>query len=595
MRVFRIDAEVEDAVLRRGGLVLRVLGSLAVLGIIAALFVLLVPKSPQLLESQGQLSLPQDEITRECEEELKVLLESISPGRLGISSDRIQAVNRLNAWRSECGDLVGPEEVAGEQDELRELLTAETLTRTLSERFLPEDVSHVRNALLCRDIVARLTDAQPNSIDRYFLLLQFVVRNEMLVPPDLRKELPLTPYEALQFGLGTDEDRAWTLAEMLRQLRTDLVLVRPRDEQVQAHWLMGIVDAKLGTLLYDPRLGLPIPSSAQPAGADAKSAQPATLQEVRGSDQPFRSLDLPDSPYPLTSRHMQDVEILVVGTSSSWAPRMARLQFLLPPQFSSEIFDGLGVNALRALGLRQRIIDAGQQQGDWKPEDVKIWTFPEEQVLAFEATRGQGAPNSPLANFTTVFQGPYLPQKGADGQVVMVPVEKSLHFVRVEQLKGNLTAAIRDYLPIRSTAKRAASKSNELAAEYAALWTGVAQYDVRKYSAAFNTLGRFVSGQATSGGLMRAGMEWGAECLVAEKQYAQAIELLKQAPAGLAPRRDALLIRQWAAAGGISLEQKPAAQEKPLTSPAASGPQPPVSPEGPEPAWVPPAPPTPVQ
>jgi len=574
---------------------LRVLGSLAVLGIIAALFVLLVPQSPQRLESQNPLTLPQDEITRECEEELKVLLESISPGRLGISSDRIQAVNRLNAWRSECSDLVGPEEIAGEQDELRQLLTAETLTRTLNARFLPEDVSHVRNALLCRDIVARLTDAQPNSIDRYSLLLQFVVRNEMLVPPDLRKDLPLTPYEALQFGLGTDNDRAWTLAEMLRQLRTDLVILRPRDAQAQAHWLMGIVDAKLGTLLYDPRLGLPIPS-AQAGSGDAKSTQPATLQEVRGSDQPFRSLDLPDSPYPLTSRHMQDVEILVIGTSSSWAPRMARLQFLLPPQFSAEIFDGLGVNALRAVGLRQRVIEAGQQQGDWKPEDVKIWAFPEEQILAFEATRGQGTPNSPLANFTTVFQGPYLPQQGADGQMVMVPAEKSLHFVRVEQLKGNLTAAIRDYLPIRSTARRAPSQSNELAAEYAALWTGVAQYDVRKYSAAFNTLGRFVSGQATSAGLVRAGMEWGAECLVAEKQYAQAIDLLKRAPAGLSPRRDALLIRQWAAAGGISLEQKPAAAEaKPLASPATSGPQLPVSPEGPEPVWVPPAPPTPVQ
>ncbi|SFH61993.1 hypothetical protein [Planctomicrobium piriforme] len=556
---------------RSGSLAVRVLGSLVLLTAVALLFLYALPKPVEKSDGAENTSLPADDINRQCEEELAVLLEALAPGRLGISSDRVAMVNRLNGWQAECGSVMAGPKAGDEIEVAKRLLSGETLARTLNDRFLPEDASHVRNSLLSRDIVAKVTEGKPNNVDRYVALFQFVCRNQMLIPPDLLKDLPFTPYEGLVFGMGSPEHRAWTFCDLLRQMRVDAVIITPKSESLAGQWLVGVIDPREGVLLFDPRLGMPIPAPSQ--GADQpQSDLPATLVQVLASDEPFRQLDLPDSPYPMKSEDLKNVSIQLIGNSCSWAPRMARLQFLLPSKFSTELYDGLGASELRTPGLVQRVTEAGAS-GLWKAEDVAVWNFPEQQLIAFEATRGQGTPGSPLANFLYIFQGPYIPQAVDDkGKATLVPVEKSLHFVRIEQLRGEQTAAMKDFLPIRSAAKLAPSKANELAAEYAALWTGVAQYETRKFPAAFATLMRFVSGQATSTGLVRAGVEWGAECLVAEKEYAAAIKLLKQAPKGLEPRRDALLIQRWEKMGGVKATPD-AAPEKTTEKPVEPKPE----------------------
>ncbi|WP_437192893.1 hypothetical protein [Planctomicrobium sp. SH527] len=547
--------------LRRGGLAVRVLGSLALLGGIAALFVLLVPQSKVEKKDRQANSESENSVSRKCEDELASLLEGLSPGRLGISSDRVTLVNRLNSWQADCRPSADSPKAGAEIEAAKSLLTGESLTRTLSETFLPEDASHIRNALLFRDVVTHLTEAKANNLDRYSTLFQFVCRNQMLVPEEILKDLPLTPYEALVLGMGSPEHRAWTFCELLRQMRTDVVIIRPQGEGVEKEWLIGVIDPTDGVLLFDPRLGMPIPPLK--VGDEKPKLPAATLAQVLESDEPFRQLDLPENPYPLKSEHLKQVKIGVIGTSCSWAPRMARLQFLLPSKFTVELYDGLVESELRSPGLRQRVIDAGSK-GSWSAENVSIWNFSEDQLIAFEATRGEGAEGSTLKVLLQVFQGPYVPiPTDKEGNYKMVPVDRSLHFVRVEQLSGNQTAAMKDYLPIRSAAKMAPSPANNLAAEYAALWTGVAQFETRKFHPAFNTLYRFFSTQATSTGLVRSGIEWSAECLVAEKQYAAAARLLNGAPPGLSQRRDALLIREWFRMAGLDPDKELAKKDAP--------------------------------
>lgn len=567
---------------RAGSLATRILGFIALLVGVAVLYSIFVPNAVKEDADKPVITGENQPVSRKCEDDLAGVIEALAPGRLGISSDRVTTVNRLNSWQTDCVAVGNTPAAGNEIEAAKQLLSGETLTRTLSEKFLPEDVSHVRNSLLMRQIVARVTEGKPNNPQRYVALFNFVCRNEMLVPEDILKDLPLTPYESLVFGMGSPEHRAWTFCDLLRQMRVDVVIITPREKGLEKNFLIGVIDPTEGIFLFDPALGMPIPPPGAASKDDTAKLPAATFAQVLESDEPFRQLDIPDSPYPLKSELMKSVKVSLIGTSSSWAPRMAQLQFMLPSRFSAELYDGLAESELRSPGLKQRIVDAGKN-GAWTAEDVGIWNFSGEQIIAMEATRGEGAKGSILETFHTIFRGPYLPQSTDDqGNYKMVPIDKSLHFVRVEQLKGNQAAALKDFLPIRSAAKMAPNRGNDLAAEYATLWTGIAQFETRKYTVAFNTLGRLVSGQASSTSIVRAGMEMGAECLVAEKEYAAAAKLLAQAPPGLSPRRDALLIREWEKIAGVKPEEKKPENVMPATEKAGEKPAKPDAKPAPE-------------
>jgi hypothetical protein len=512
-------------------------------------------------------------LSRRCEDDLADILEAMSPGRLGISSERAELVNRLNAWHAECGSPAGTVRPSSDEDLLARLLQGESLARTRSERYLPEDAAHVRSSLLARDIVTTVTEGKSSNTERYVALFEFVSGNVGLVPASVRDAFPLTSYEALLFGFGSDADRAWVFADLLRQMRVDVVVLAPRGKSSE-NWLLGVIDPRAGVLLFDPRLGLPIPAAS---GAEETPfpRTPATLAEARGSDACLRKLDLPQDPYPLTAADLAELDVKLIGTSSVWAPRMAELQFLLPKGYRVDLYDGLGTNELRAPGQFQRVIDAGQGTL-WKEQDISVWSFPEQQLTALEASRGAGAEGSALANFLFVFRGPYVPRLEGDGQKRMVPIDKSLHFVRTEQLRGNFVTATRDLLPIRSAAKLAPTPPNELAAQYAALWTGISQFATHKPSAAFNTFRRFVESQNPSPALSRSAMEWAARCLIAEKQFLPAVQILSQLPPGFAPRRDQYLIRRWKKIAGAD-------PDRPVEPPSETGgPTPPTTPPKPQ-------------
>lgn len=538
---------------RSGGLAVKMLGSLLVLIALGAVMYLVLPNrttdGPQTPQNASI-----DDKARRCEDQLADVFEALSPGRLGISSDRAQVIERLNHWLQECGSVSTESLPSSDAELINSLLTGDTLARAVSDRFLAEDATHIRMSLLSRDIATSLVEGKISNVDRAVSLFDFVSRNVMLIDDEIRQQIPMTPYECLVFGLGTAEDRAWVFADLLRQIRSDAIILTPANEEKAEHWLVGVIDPEQGVLLFDARLGLPIPAEGAPIDTPYPK-QPATLKQVLSSDAAFRQLDVPDSPYPLSSADLADCKVSVIGSTSSWAPRMARLQFLLPEGTSVELYDGLGENQLRAPGLIERIVAAGQD-GLWKRDQVVLWSYPEKAEREFEVTRGEGAADSMLASYQTIFRGPYVPRpldrEGKEFQ--QVPVDKSLHFVRVEQLRGKYSNAIRDYVPIRTVEKQYPSPANQMAAEFGTLWTGVCQYQTQKIRVALGTFDRYVVNQARSPGMSRTAIEYLADCMLTQKNYVSAIMILMRAPQGFAPRRDQYLIQRWMKLGDLDQE-----------------------------------------
>ena len=79
----------------------------------------------------------------------------------------------------------------------------------------------------------------------------------------------------------------------------------------------------------------------------------------------------------------------------------------------------------------------------------------------------------------------------------------------------------------------------------------VSQCERQQIRVALGTLDRFVRLQAGNAGVARTAIEWIAQCLLIQKNYKTAADLLKQAPAGFAPRRDQFLARRWYRLAGI--------------------------------------------
>ncbi|WP_437221758.1 hypothetical protein SH661x_002463 [Planctomicrobium sp. SH661] len=562
---------------RAGGLAVRILGSLAVLIALGAIMYFALPRESGPRVSPNKPNDPVDNEARRCEDQLADLMEGLNPGRLGISSDRGQIMDRLNNWKSECSSQIRQTQPSSDKALIEKLLAGEQLNRTLSERYLAEDANHIRMCLLARDIVTHVVEGNTSNVDRAVSLFDFISRNVLLINDEIRDKLPLTPYESLLFGLGTAQDRAWIFAELLRQIRTDVVILTPRDEAKAEHWLVGVIEPTQGILLFDPRLGLPVPA----AGSSMETLYPkvpATLQEVRDSDAALRQLDLPNDPYPLQSEDLKDLNVAIIGTSSGWAPRMALLQYLLPEGTSVDLYDGLGANELRSPGMEQRVVDAGKNDL-WSADHVSIWPYPAQAEQAFEATRGEGEENSQLAILNVIFKGPYVPRPtGEDGKTITpTPIEKSLHFVRIEQLRGKYNNAIRDYLPVRTTCKTFPNPANDAAAEFGTFWVGVCQYNTQKIRTALGTLDRYAATQAESVGRRRSAGEYIADCLLAQKNYETAVMVMLNLPPGFAPRRDEYLVHRWCKIGNLNLEEVKEKRLKLITpenAPAEAKPEP---------------------
>lgn len=179
--------------------------------------------------------------------------------------------------------------------------------------FLATEARQFQQAIWLRDVSrwAKGEAVSPPAVAQ--ALFDWTIRNVQLDPPALPGYVH-QPWQALMYGHGTAEQRAWIFAELCRQQQLDVVMLATGNR----FWLPAFLhDEKL--YLFDTRLGLPMPASAP--------GQVATLAEVVENPQLLSNLDLGDElKYPITASDLQQLTAWLVASPLQLSRRAFRLE-----------------------------------------------------------------------------------------------------------------------------------------------------------------------------------------------------------------------------------------------------------------------------
>ncbi len=234
----------------------------------------------------------------------------------------VQLVDRVNQWYRNFQDQGfkwrQPELIETLPQSLREEESIAPLITTAALRdgqFNLAEVRSLQEAVWHRDLAAWTKHDAYEKLDVAKKYFDWTIRNIQLEASS-QPGIVHQPWQALMYGHGTAELRAWVFAELCRQQQIDAVILAAGDQ-----WLIGVpIDDKV--YLFDTSLGLPIP------GAEPGSV--ATLAEVIANPELLRKLDLDaEHPYSLTAEDLQNVRAQVIATPLQVSRRAAALQSVL--------------------------------------------------------------------------------------------------------------------------------------------------------------------------------------------------------------------------------------------------------------------------
>jgi hypothetical protein len=243
----------------------------------------------------------------------------------------------------------GPEPLTDEQRQrLRDQLGLgpDELAEVENPSFSLLDAHHVDVCFLLDDVIRALDVrglSQPEQAAAAFAWVtrqvRPVERDEDLLPADF----------ALHRGWGTARQRALVFVNLLEQLGIPgCVLATDDDKEPLRPWACGALVSQSGgkkeVLLFDTRLGLPLPGPPAPASPEQTAAfrlalpvpggedrQPASLAAVRRQFDLLDALKTDDRhAYDITRRQLEESRLYLVGMLSALAPRMRTLQENLP-------------------------------------------------------------------------------------------------------------------------------------------------------------------------------------------------------------------------------------------------------------------------
>lgn len=524
----------------------------------------------------------EENLQRRCEEDLAGIMAAVDPRELGLSSNQTDRARDLNLWQADCGALFAGQSIARDEELLRRLLPADVVERTLAAAFTARDVAHLRTTLLMRQTSQHATAGLTDPLAQTVALFDFVQRNVLEVGA---VSPTMTPYEVMLIGRGSAEQRAWLLAELLRQIELDAVIIRPAKSAAAASdlWLLGVplktADGS-GVYLFDLVAGLPIPSAAEATAATVTITRPATLAEVRNDPSLLTQLDLPGQPYRLKSTDLAGVQVGLIGHSSLWANRVATLDFATELR-GAIFYDGLGPNRLREPSLYDRVLRAGDG-GGWSAQDVSVWPLPESQLQAFGTPTAEGQPL--IANYLSMLAGPIVRDITDPMTGLKFKWSHPLIGARHLHITGVYREAIQDYNRIRSgIGVFTIDPLNDLCRESAMYWTAGCQFEQGQFESVLNTALRGGYPPAFTTGappIWPDGMAWLASFSLARtERWAEGAAMLRQFRLPV-PHGQQYLVRRWERLAKPDADAAPATVEPaPATSPAQ--PATPAAPDGP--------------
>ncbi len=474
----------------------------------------------------------------QCERDIDNLLDALQPDRFLITTDRDVMVNMLNTWLTQCG--AAEEFFTDEQDaEQRATLLPEIVnTQASLDQFTTVDAGYLRNNLFIQQLVESTLTDERTDLERAVALFYKLVRTVELTT-QAPNEIPDGPFQSLLFGRGTTEARAWIYGTMLRQLRLDTVIIRPRglDEADERSLLLGVVIPDEGVYLFDCRLGLPL-ASPEDAPTSPRPLLPATLAMARENDAIFRQHDLRGGKYPLTSTLMSDIEVLAIGTSSTWAPRFGKLQSALP--ISLEVYDGLGGHSLQEQGLVERLTLAGEG-GLWAKEDIGVWKFPDESLLKLMSMTPEQS--KLLEQQAFVLRGPINVTRNPEtGQYDLELPVRNLQQARISYIQGDIDSALQVYLRSRLSLPHPQTP-NQAASDWSSYWAALAQYDQEDFDVSAESAEHYLK---VPGLWTTAAKSLHANALANLGRFDEAVEILEKEPVR-APQHlgNQTLVRRW--------------------------------------------------
>lgn len=459
----------------------------------------------------GGASAPDDQ----CEAIVASVHETFHLARLGRTTEVGDGVARVNDWGRSCnsGALRSvrlPEKAAA--------LLSDSQRQNLSEsHFSLRDGEHLRDCVLIRAVskyAAGPEDPDRTELDRVVTTFRHVIRAIGLI--DQHPEgLHLTPYEVYLRGKGTAADRAWIFASLLREKKFDAVLLHPAADRLEDAFLVGVpLDGEV--YLFDPRLGIPLPAPGDTA-VSVNTTKPATLAQAAGDSQVLRQLDVEGKfTYPLRAEDLQQPAVELIADTSWWTARMHALQSIFLGDDAMRVADPLDDTA-DGPGLWSRVVQAGA--GRWTEENLRLWAYSEEQMAAHAAM--DRAAQESLLKVLLPFNAYVNLVVNSKGEIEAIDNEKvkdaasgehdpmqrivqrktvgAQKKARLQQIDGDLVAAIPNYTDVRQRCRIVADKSPDAAIKAMHLaamddadyWTALCKFDQGEYDIARDALDRY--------------------------------------------------------------------------------------------------------
>ena len=533
-----------------------------------------------------------------CETKLTKWIQSVNPERLQYNTDIESRVIELNRYWTTCGPAAGSKPLVSDLKPIESLVGGDDLKRVLATRFGRRDIEHIRQTILLSRIAERVTKEYKTDLDRVVALVALLSPQIEPLPARQSLDRPLTPFDCLLNGQGSPSDRAWVLAEAVRQLRIDSVVLTTDGEDSLP--LLAVL-IEQDTYLFDSLTGWPVPAAGESQRKTIYRV-PAKLKDALADDSILRQLDIEGRPYPWTAEKLKAARVGLVGTSCTWAPRMAELQYQWPTNQMCVIYDGLGPSTTIDKGLSERVSIHMAPLG-YPADRVRVWEYPEQQAARYDAMGAESAPH--MVQLVDVMSGPRsfveeLDPKTNNVSVTIQKAKRSLQQARVQHLLGHRVDAIGNYLTMmrahRSAPKmggkidstvQQAMDQNRLLADKVVYWMSLVQFENDDYDACQGTLRSYMR-EFPLGEMRDAAILRQAACLEKAEKYDEAEKALLTIGPGLyEPKRDLLAHRIKELKGSAAT---PEASTPPVSTPEPS-PKPEAPAGTPEPAQPEPNPP----
>jgi hypothetical protein len=345
---------------------------------------------------------------------------------------------------------------------------------------------------------------------------------------------------ALQLGRGSSEDRAWVCSEILKQLRLDSIVLRPKSAKKTSgeNWLFGVL-VEGQVYLFDMRLGLPVATSA-----DKGDTSIATLAEIVSHPEWLEQM-AGNEPYRLTIDDLRELTVYLVTNANFWCRRMHNLEQALPPSDVCVLYDPLTDEEGR-IGQMNRVA----KFGGWPVESLKPWSYPRLQAMELRSPAEEKLQE--WQRLTLPFSVP-IPVKFDDkGKPTVGVPERKMQKFRSDQLLGKFADATSKYLRIRHLEVEPnpadIDRINRVASEDAFYWTSICKFEMGEFGTAVELLTDYLKKYDRKGRWYFPARSLLAQCYAKLDQLPKAISTLERSSSDDPYRQsNAVRMKHWTA------------------------------------------------